>query len=110
MLPDINQNNIKTTWKNYKMLKQIFLFFLCMCEQYRMNSTAGRKPGILIPNLYFYDVKYRLILRKIDKNKCWKKIVKILKNKIKKIEMGQPGPFQWAGPTRPKTKCAGYCA
>ena len=62
------------------MLKQIFLFFFYAC----VNSTAGRKPGILIPNLYFYDVKYRPILRKIDKNKCWKKFVKILKNKIKK--------------------------
>ena len=73
-----------------------------MCEQYRVNSTAGRKPGILIPNLYFYDVKYRPILRKIDKNKCWKKIVKILKTKLKKLKWAGSGPYQWAGPTRPK--------
>ena len=90
------------------MLKQIFLiFFLCMCEQYRMNSTAGRKPGILIPNLYFYDVKYRPILSKIDKNMCWKNCKTSIKEKLKWIEMGRtrpilvgwakPGPNAWAG-------------
>ena len=54
ILPDMNQNDIKNTRKNYKMLKQIFFLFewagsgpntcVNMCEQ---------KLGILIPDLYF---------------------------------------------------------
>ena len=61
-----------------------------MCEQYRMNSTAGRKPGNLIPNLYFYDVKYRPILSKIDKKK---NVLKQNSNNSKKIKNKK-----WAGP------------
>ena len=59
-----------------------------MCEQCRVNSTVGRKPGILIPDLYFYDVKYKPILSQIERKK-------IKKNKI----MGQTRPkcMGWVG-------------
>ena len=77
--------------------------------KYRVNSTVGRKPGILIPDLYFYDVKYRPILSKIDKKKkCAGKIVKTSDKNKKKIfffkkkliEMGRTRPISvgWANP------------
>ena len=60
ILPDINQNDIKTTRKNYKMLKQIFFnFFLngpgqaqlhvwtVTCEHYHKMKTGYFNTGFI---------------------------------------------------------------
>ena len=59
-----------------------------------MNSTVGQKPGILTSDLYFYDVKYRPILSKIDKKKCAEKSCKNSNNN-KKNEMGWANPVHY---------------
>jgi len=45
ILLDINQNNIKTTRKNYKTLKQIFLIFFLEMERIRPKYMGWAEPG-----------------------------------------------------------------
>ena len=41
ILPDINQNDIKTVRKNYKMLKQIFFFFFFEWAESGLNTCVN---------------------------------------------------------------------
>jgi hypothetical protein len=47
ILPDITQNDIKTTRENCKILKQIFLFFLNGPDQAQMHRLGRTWPNYM---------------------------------------------------------------